>query len=64
MIHAYASIWQCLMQGIMIEIREKACVHAHHTNKQKRQPLYIEYMKGEKGFGDASPPPSPKKPTE
>ena len=24
MIHAYASIWWCLMRGISIEIREKA----------------------------------------
>ena len=30
MIHAYASIWRCLMHGIIIEIREKACVHIHH----------------------------------
>ena len=26
MIHAYASIWWCLMHDIIIEIREKACV--------------------------------------
>ena len=30
MIHAYASIWRCLMHDIIIEIREKACVHVHH----------------------------------
>ena len=29
-IHAYASIWRCLMHDIIIEIREKAFVHAHH----------------------------------
>ena len=30
MIHAYASIWRCLMHDINLEIREKACVHVHH----------------------------------
>ena len=30
MIHADVSIWQCLMHDIIIEIREKACVHVHH----------------------------------
>ena len=31
MIHAYASIWRCLMHDNIIEIREKACgVHVHH----------------------------------
>ena len=30
MIHAYASIWRCLMHDIIIEIREKACVHVRH----------------------------------
>ena len=29
MIHAYASIWWCSMHDIIIEIREKACVHIH-----------------------------------
>ena len=30
MINAYASIWRCLMHDdIIIEIREKACVHVH-----------------------------------
>ena len=29
--HAYASIWRCLMHDIIIEIREKACVHVHLT---------------------------------
>ena len=33
MIHAYASIWWCLMHDIIIEIREKACVHIHLENK-------------------------------
>ena len=26
----HASIWQCLMHYVIIEIREKACVHVHH----------------------------------
>ena len=30
MIYAYASIWRCLKHDIIIEIREKACVHVHH----------------------------------
>ena len=30
MIHAYASIWWCLMHDIIIEIRKKAHVHVHH----------------------------------
>ena len=33
MIHAYASIWWCMMHDIIIEIREKACVHVHLENK-------------------------------
>ena len=34
MIHAYASI--CLMHDIIMEIREKACVHVHLKNKHTR----------------------------
>ena len=30
MIHAYASIWRCLIHEVIIEIKEKACVHIHH----------------------------------
>ena len=30
MIYAYASIWRFLKHDIIIEIREKACVHIHH----------------------------------
>ena len=30
LIHAYASIWRCLIHDVIIEIREKACVHVHH----------------------------------
>ena len=33
MIDAYASIWWFLMHDIIIEIREKACVHVHLENK-------------------------------
>ena len=35
-IHAYASIWWCLMHDIIIEIREKASVHVHLENKHTR----------------------------
>ena len=57
MIHAYASIWRCVMHDIIIEIREKACVHVHHLeiiahkcgNGNNCRPLYREYMKGEEG---------------
>ena len=57
MIHAFASIWVCLMHDIIIEIREKACVQVHHLeiiayksgNGNNCQPLYREYMKGEEG---------------
>ena len=45
------------MHDIIIEIREKACVHVHHLeiithksgNGNHRQLLYREYMKGEEG---------------
>ena len=36
MIHPYASIWWCLIHDIIIEIREKACVHVHLENKHTR----------------------------
>ena len=57
MIHAYASIWRCLMHDIIIGIREKACAHVHPLeiiahksgNGNNCQPLYREYMKGEEG---------------
>ena len=43
MIHAYESIWRCLMHDIIIEIREEACVHVHHieisTHEWKRKQL-------------------------
>ena len=34
MIHAYASIWRCLIHDVIIEIREKACVHVHHLEME------------------------------
>ena len=45
MIHAYASIWPRLIYDVIIEIREKACVHLHHLeissgNGHTCQPLY------------------------
>ena len=41
MIHAYASIWRCLMHDIIIEIKEKACVHIHHLEiSTKEEKLY------------------------
>ena len=52
MIHAYASIWRCLMHDIIIEIKEKACVHVHHENKHTRvemETIVREYMNGEEG---------------
>ena len=53
------------MHDIIIEIREKACVHVHHleisTQKDICQPLYREYMKGEEGVWGAL---APQKPTE
>ena len=57
MIHAYASICWCLIHDIIIEIREKACVHVHLENKHIRVEmetivsLYTEniYMEVEEG---------------
>ena len=59
MIHAYVSIWRCLMHDIVIEIRETTCVHVHHLEisthrvemETNCQSLYREYMKGEEGVG-------------
>ena len=70
MIHAYAFIWRCLLHDIIIEIREKACVHVHHLEistqekwKWKQlsviiQPLNREYtsMNGEEGVWGRQPP--------
>ena len=68
MIHAYASIWWYLMHDIIIAIKEKACVYAHHLetstqgggNGNNCQPLYRECTKGEEGVWGHSP----QKPTE
>ena len=57
MIHAYASIWRCLMYDNIIEIREKACVHVHHLERSTQEWKWKQlsaivqriYMKGEEG---------------
>ena len=63
MIHAYVSIWWCLMNDIIIESREKACVYVHLENKHTRVEmetivsLYTENIrKLKRGSGGASPP--------
>ena len=68
LIHAYASIWRCLMHDIIIEIREKACVHVYHleirTQERKWKQLsaiiqrIYERCRGSLGAL------TPKKPTE
>ena len=51
------------MHDIIIEIRQKTCVHVHLKNKHTRVEmetivsLYREYMKCEEGVWGASPPP-------
>ena len=42
MIHACASIWRCLMHDIIIEIREKACVHVHHLEISTQESAIIQ----------------------
>ena len=67
MIHAYASTWWCLIHDIIIEIREKACVHVHHLeliahqsgNGNNCQPLCREYIKGVEGVWGATAPQKP-----
>ena len=50
------------MHDIIIEIREKTCVHVHLKNKHTRVEmetivsLYRDYMKCEEGVWGASPP--------
>ena len=59
MIHAYASIWQCLIHDFIIEIREKACVHVHHLEistqewkwKQLSAIIQIMYERRRGGLG-------------
>ena len=64
MIHAYASIWRCLIHDVIIEIREKACVHVHHLEISKQewkwkqlsaiiQRIYYERRRG--GLGASAP---------
>ena len=43
MINAYASIWQCLMHDIIIEIREKACVHGHHLKISTLEETFVSH---------------------
>ena len=42
MINAYAPIWRCSMHDIIIEIREKACVHVHHLEIRKHLSAIIQ----------------------
>ena len=46
MIHAFASIWRCLMHDIrvFIEIREKACVHVHHIEISTQESAMIQII--------------------
>ena len=46
------------MHGIIIAIREKACVHVHHLkiSTQEWEWKYWEYMKGEEGVWGRWPP--------
>ena len=43
MINAYASIWRCLMHDIIIEISEKACVHAHHLEISTQEETFVSH---------------------
>ena len=43
MINAYASIWRCLMHDIIIEIREKACVHVHHLEVSTQEETFVSH---------------------
>ena len=43
MINAYASIWRCLMYDIIIEIREKACVHVHHLEISTQEETFVSH---------------------
>ena len=55
------------MHDIIIEIREKTCLHVHHLeiiahksrNGNNCQPSYRKYMKGEEGVWGASAPQKP-----
>ena len=41
MINAYASIWRCLMYGIIIEIREKTCVHVRYLEISTQEETFV-----------------------
>ena len=46
MINAYASIWRCLMYDIInliLEIREKACVHVHHLEINTQEETFVSH---------------------
>ena len=43
MINAYASIWRCLMHDIIIEIREKACVHVHDLEISTQEETFVSH---------------------
>ena len=43
MINAYTSIWRCLMHDIIIEIREKACVHVHHLEISTQVETFVSH---------------------
>ena len=43
MINAYASMRRCLMYDIIIEIREKACVHVHHLEISTQEETFVSH---------------------
>ena len=42
-INAYASIWPCLMHGIIIEVREKACVRVNHLEVSTQEETFVSH---------------------
>ena len=43
MINAYAPIWRCSMHDIIIEIREKACVHVHLLEIRTQEETFVSH---------------------
>ena len=43
MINAYASIRRYLMHDIIIEIKEKACVHVHHLEISTQEETFVSH---------------------
>ena len=43
MINAYASTWRCLMHDIIIETREKACVHVHDLEISTQEETFVSH---------------------